>query len=752
MDSPSSVLAEPPRRRRRPAVSCSLCRSRKIRCNRQLPCSNCVRTRNENCVYANQASPIQRKRLSQVTEVSTLQPQQALRIDRDPSSNGPPCQSQQSDFLINSPVIVSPVSTQQPTEVEALKSRIKHLEEQLAKAQKPTLSRFRSNIETSTACITKRLHVQYESASGRPAAITRGIMNKTRLLGQSYWISGLATLLRDLFQTVEPYLLQETSKMFSGFYRCKALARTIKARRAPKWPTPPSVDLPPKDLADKLVECYFQTTETIYPVIHVPSFRTEYDAVWASDSEPRMAFVVQLKLMLAIGATTYDQQFSLRPLAYQWVYEAQTWLAEPDFKSRLTIQSLQIHILLLIAREATGIGPTLVWISTGELLRTAVNMGLHRDPKHLPHATLLTAEMRRRLWNTILEVCLQSSLTSGGPPMITLDDFDADPPGNFNDEQLMTANPEPSPDTTFTRISIAIALRKTLPLRLTIIKFLNDLSSHGTYDETLRLDTQLRTSYKELYQTLQIYTSCTSPPPFAIRAVDVLIQRYLSSLHLPYFALSLHDAPYAFSRKVVVETALKIWRSTYQSSSSSPTSEAFTRFVTSGAGLFRTTTVQASTVIATELRFQLQEDHQSLDPVPLRPDLVRVLEESKTWTLQCMESGETNTKGYLLTHALVAQVQGLMRGVTEQEMHDILVKTADEGVQTCLRILEGKASEGQADYTDDAGCLTPSNFTPDLQEDFDFDLLMPGAILNSGDAELMNWMFCDNAVQETYGL
>ncbi|PWY93415.1 hypothetical protein BO94DRAFT_486478 [Aspergillus sclerotioniger CBS 115572] len=711
-------MTEPPRQRRRPAVSCSLCRSRKIRCDRQLPCSNCVRTRNESCVYASQASPVQRIRPGQATDVLNQQPQaHTIHLDRVPNAHQPPAyHNHQSDFLVNSPSIISTVSNHS-AEVEALKSKIKQLEEQLSRATQPhthsPLSSSKSDIETSTSRITNRLHVQYENNSGRPAAITRGIMNKTRLLGQSYWMSGLATLLRELFQTLEPYFLQDTSKIFQGFHRCKALARVIKAKRTPKWPTPPSLDLPPKDLADKLVDCYFQTTETIYPIMHLPSFQIEYDALWAPNREPRMAFVVQLKLIFAIGATTYDKQFSLRPLAFQWVYEAQTWLAEPDLKSRLTIQSLQTSLLLLIAREATGIGPTLTSIPAGELLRAAVTMGLHRDPKHLPHTTVLAAETRRRLWNTIIEVNLQSSLTSGTAPMLTLDDFDTEPPGNFTDEQLLMADPEPTPETNLTRISIPRALRKTFPLRLTIARFLNDLTSPGTYEETLRLDTQLRASYKVLCQTLQSYTP--SPPKFALRATDTLTQRYFSSLHLPYFSLSLHEAPYAFSRKVSLETALKIWRSTYQSSPSSQ----FTRFLTSGGGLFRTTTIQALTIIATELRFQLQEENQSLDPVPLRPDLVRVLEEAKAWTLECMESGETNTKGYLLTHGLVAQVQGLMRGVTEEDMHGYLVRTIEESIETCLGILEERACEGQS------GLVTPSNVTPELVEDgFDFDFLV----------------------------
>lgn len=52
--SPGGVLTEPApkRRRRRPAVSCELCRSRKVRCDKELPCGTCIRTRNSSlCIY-----------------------------------------------------------------------------------------------------------------------------------------------------------------------------------------------------------------------------------------------------------------------------------------------------------------------------------------------------------------------------------------------------------------------------------------------------------------------------------------------------------------------------------------------------------------------------------------------------------------------------------------------------------------------------------------------------------------------------
>src|SRR5690606_21786597 len=150
-----------------------------------------------------------------------------------------------------------------------------------------------------------------------------------------------------------------------------------------------------------------------------------------------------------------------------------------------------------------------------------------------------------RLWNTILELAVQSSLESGGPPLISLDDFDTEPPGNFDDEQLtgdQTAHDHRGgkPLSEFTQTTVAIALRRVLPQRLAIVKHLNDLSASGTYAETLRLDAEWRNAYKSLTQTLQScckpsYSSSRSgPSDSALRAVDFLMRRYFLALHLPY--------------------------------------------------------------------------------------------------------------------------------------------------------------------------------------------------------------------------
>lgn len=49
------LSASAPKKRRRPALACEACRRRKVRCDRNLPCSTCVRSKNPLCAYTTQA-------------------------------------------------------------------------------------------------------------------------------------------------------------------------------------------------------------------------------------------------------------------------------------------------------------------------------------------------------------------------------------------------------------------------------------------------------------------------------------------------------------------------------------------------------------------------------------------------------------------------------------------------------------------------------------------------------------------------
>ncbi|KAI1454795.1 putative C6 transcription factor [Annulohypoxylon moriforme] len=752
-------MAEPERRRRRPPVSCTLCRRRKLRCSRESPCSNCVKSRSGSCVYENFIShPQQRAELGLGAghrDFHFLSPTAPTKgVSSTVTGATVPNNTSQSSPKAASSTTGSTPASHSSQEVESLKSRIKQLEEQLSKTNltpsRSSASIPDSNIEAIDSRISGTFYIHHEdNLSGQPPAISRSVTHKTRVFGQSHWITGFS-LVRDIISIFEPHVRDESSRISVLMQKSKCLARSIKARRSPQWPSPLTPDLPSKDIADELVDRYFRTVEPVYRVLHTPTFRRDYEAHWVSTSnEPNTSFLVQLKLVLAIGATTYDELFSLKASALRWVYEAQTWISEPGFKHRLNLQYLQINILLLIAREFVDVGPDLVWISAGTVLRTAIYMGLHKDPKRLPTMSIFAAEMRRRLWNTILEVSAQLSLTSGGPPFISLDSFDTEPPGNFDDEQISADDPVPKPEAEFTQTSVAIALRRTFATRLTITKFLNDHSSRGTYGETLRLDAELRTAYKSVFRLLQGYKSGSGlrPSEFEVDMVSLLMNRYILSLHNPYFTPAMQEAAYAFSRKVIVETSLKIWRTMYssstnkafQASSDTPSDHhILPQLAICASGFFRIITLQASILIAMELMAQLQEE-ETLGPGLVRQDLLTITEETKTWSWRTIEAGETSIKGYFLASLLAAHIECRIKGLGEKELPQYLVKIIVEAEEKCIPKLEEMLTryqtESATEKPDQPYSITES------QPLGDWDFSMSDALFDFSNPEPINWVF-----------
>ncbi|KAI1623538.1 hypothetical protein EDD37DRAFT_427703 [Exophiala viscosa] len=755
--------AQPKRQRRRPAVSCTLCRRRKQRCNRELPCNNCVRANREDCVYEDYP-PLRTSTEPCVSEDPPLQPQP--QSSKSSFVNTSTFYEDDSNISIRSPVASGPYSfTTLPgssnsrtpgSEPSAASIAITTVQNGRAGLSRVpgTLSVVNEDYETgpATSGAAELCHRKdQDDFFGRPQIRGRLVIHKSRLFGQSHWMNGCDSF-RDIFDLFESYLRTNPSNVLMKMETCKTLGRSIKSNSVPAWPTTPTMDLPPKELADKLLDCYLNTYETVYRVLHVPTFRKAYEALWMPGVRPDMSFLVQVKLVLALGVEAADGDTSLRDSAVRWVCEGQTWFSAPAFKSHLTLQSLQTKTLLLLAREKSSVGADLVWISAGSLLRTAVYMGLHRDPEDLPKKSLFATEMRRRVWNTILEVALQSSMTSGAPPLISLDDFNTRMPGNFDDEQLMSTDTGPKPDHTFTQVSVARALRKTFPIRLAVVKYLNDLHTHSRYEAMLPLDEELRAAYKGVCRALQQASKQPGGPgfQFAFRMVDLLMLRYISSLHIPWYENSIKDKTFEFSRRTLIDTLLKIWYSLFQPSSAllglansgenSADPDCLQRLVVGRGCIF-----QAAIIVAAEARAQLQEQ-ESLTTV--RPDLLAIIFDTKKMCLESIKDGETNIKGYLFSSMICTLLKMIMRGVNEEDHAALLVKAAEEAMDTVLPILEEKAaqarSQDEADPLDPFSLITPADFG----EEWDF--MMPDAQFGLDDLGPMSGMFNDGSMQQPW--
>ncbi|CAJ2512502.1 Uu.00g055170.m01.CDS01 [Anthostomella pinea] len=717
------------RRRRRPALACVSCRRSKIRCDLRQPCGACVRSRHKTCTFESldpsDPSDPSAVQSSEIGSAQVGQPKAAgASAGPDEAQLSPaasPSATHHEDTVDDEPTLASLGGTTSVgsittvPDVNSLLQRIWELERRLDEttAHQSPAKPARPSATNPSEPILSYLAPDFHSMS-------KSVMSKTRYFGQSHWMNGVMHFkpVLELFERQSRDTKSETRGILA---KCKALARTVKAQRVPELISKVGTNMPTREVADKLVDGYLRTTETVFRILHVPAFRRDYDLFWASPTSADPAFVLQLQLVMAIGSTIYDEHFSMRKSAVQWIHEAQYWFLGPVPKSRLTIAALQIMLLLCLAREAASVGSDLVWISIGSVMRSAIYMGLHRDPSRLPGMTRTHSELRRRLWNTILELELQSSLDSGGPPMISLENSDTNAPANLDDADLANDGDVQAILKTsdkFTDMTVALALRKSFRERLAIAQLLNDIVSKGTYEDTIRLHRQLSTSYKSLAQTFRGFVATgRQPTSFQCRFVDYIVRRYFMALHIPFCNPSVREPAFAFSRKEVVDSAVKLYCTVFPtgalgSGPLTPTAaetevictegDDLASFAVCGSGFFRCILTQASFLVALEIQTQLQED-SGLGPPTTRPDLLNILRHTVSFSLARIKAGETNVKGYLFNVAIATHVDALLDGRKGQAVVEPILAAAIKTQRQCFEILGEQAGLNQTEDVDGGG-------------------------------------------------
>lgn len=221
-------MVEPERRRRRPAVyattplndrtvklikrrSCTLCRRRKIRCNRETPCSNCIRTKMEACTYSadSRFTPLPLRKIAEPQRTTShghggysIRNSMAQASDTaSPSvvaSSHPPCSPVAGSMLVDSPRDSLNSDYVPGQNVEASRRATTQLEEDrlpasagLTKLPGPSLGIF----STKTVSYLANSHSVHESRFfGSSQVVSRGMMHKSRLFGQSHWSTGIADM------------------------------------------------------------------------------------------------------------------------------------------------------------------------------------------------------------------------------------------------------------------------------------------------------------------------------------------------------------------------------------------------------------------------------------------------------------------------------------------------------------------------------------------------------------------------------
>ncbi|KAF7136724.1 hypothetical protein CNMCM5793_006042 [Aspergillus hiratsukae] len=479
--------------------------------------------------------------------------------------------------------------------------------------------------------------------------------------------------------------------------KCKQLARDIKKQLPSRSPLPTSIHqlLPGRPLLDELVQLYFDTFESCYRILHIELFRAEYES-YLSDPETAMTpFKVKLLLVMATAAPLHGDAQAYNELAAKaraCIHIAQGWLSAPFEKDRLTLEGIQIHCLLLLARQVNRVGADLAWISAGSLIRMAMQMGLHQDPVYLGNMSMLHRESRRRLWYTILELNVQAALDSGMAPMITAAEYNTQPPSNLDDDDLVEARGEGPPVKAAsipTQTSVQRLLADSLPLRLEATRMINNLQDKPSYDQVLRLGNELASVcrsaaiFADQHASTDHDMSTHEARRFKYNFCEHYLSRFLLSLHYPYAIQSKHNPLYSYSQKVCLEAALDLV--------SLLEDKTYRRLLLSGGGMYRDIITRGAVVIFLELVTQLEASNSIFSKQRNRARREPLLEAARKvvqYTHDRLWYGETNVRGYLFACMAMAQVEALLDG---RPVKEAVINAASQSLAVCRKILESMA-------------------------------------------------------------
>ncbi|KAF7629539.1 hypothetical protein AFLA_013253 [Aspergillus flavus NRRL3357] len=567
-----------------------------------------------------------------------------------------------------------------------------------------------------------------DSAHSSSTRGIRGTISKTRVFGHGHWMNTVSMVedlsalqpLGEFYDTMFQAESHSHDKIAEKVLECKQLARDVKKKRPSRGCLPANLyrSFPDRRVMDELIEIYFATFESCYRILYAPSFREDYRSYINHPESARGPLLLQLALLMALTGTLHRDvniRSEMMSKASTWIHIAQTWLSAPLEKDRLTLEGIQLHCLLLLARQVSRIGADLVWISAGSLVRIAMQMGLHQDPDCLEEMSITQKEIRRRLWYTILEINVQSALDSGMVPMITDIDYNTQPPsiainGEAQDNtQVNTSN----------GMSFQHLLAKSLPLRLRATRVINNLQDEPSYDEVLALGDELALECGKAAMAIEhdVSDTDTRSVSFASSFCNHLLRRFPLCLHYRYAVKAKKNPIYCNSQKACLSGA--------QSLLLLLEDDMYHRLLLTGGGMFRDLITWGAMFIFLELCPEPDADMSMFARKtnrarnqPLLQDARRVVQYAR----DRMWNGETNVKVYVCLSMMMAQAEARLGGLP---VKDAITKALHESLGECHSLLKAMAADSSVSTTDpvldswaSSGLMMP--LFADLDADFDF--------------------------------
>ncbi|EEU45211.1 uncharacterized protein NECHADRAFT_40978 [Fusarium vanettenii 77-13-4] len=338
-------------------------------------------------------------------------------------------------------------------------------------------------------------------------------------------------------------------------------------------------DIPPKDVVDRLVSRYFNSTEPSTS-INPPKPQTlgtndiQYKQFWLDPKGASLQWVAILFGVMEMGVFLYMRVQDDLPgdlgnpkdLMELFHRRSTECLLLSKYSTAPGIYSLEALLFNIqgefIRRRDAHLG---VWILGGVAIRLAMRMGYHRDPDKHPRITPFQGEMRRRTWALVLQLDILTSCQLGLPCLIQEHQCDTRPPSNLLDDDFGPHSaqlPPPRPETQMTPVLYTITKLKLSSVFRTIFNQVS-LGRTEAYDEIMALDQRLHSAQRAMppkFHMANPEDSITEAPYILIRRynMELLFQKSRCMLHRHHMAKAYQDPAFNYSRTSCVEAAMAL--------------------------------------------------------------------------------------------------------------------------------------------------------------------------------------------------
>lgn len=453
------------------------------------------------------------------------------------------------------------------------------------------------------------------------------------------------------------------------------------------------------------MKLYLSSFEAVFRVLHIPTFQHQYQQHRAAaQSSANRDFQYTLSVVTAIGAciqtSAGDSKSSLRPYAIKSILDAQKWVMSNCEGPNITLATLQTYCLILIAQQTTGLGSSTISISIDALVRAAMRLDLHRPQRPDCGSSLseTDVQLRKKLWCTIVELSIQSSLDAGLPPSLLPADLQIDLPSNIDDVEISHSAPKPLNSSNKTDATVQILLARTATVRLRILHHLYGFSSIESYDTILQLGGELMDQYRANVRMLEDLSSqpCAGHSDMSTRfqmsLLDALTLGPLMALHSPFAYLARANPKFYFSRKICFEAAWALPSRRLPPStqrSAGPTRTLYDALLVHASGLFERVHLQSTALICMEMLSSFTEGSFLSNSLFDSAVVLEAVQQSIDLCARRLDNGTTDVASHVILSCALAHIRALK---SRSEPQVLVAEGAVQSLKECLHTLQCAAA------------------------------------------------------------